>query len=64
MNSCSNKHLWYTASHIWRHDLQTDSTGSTTFRTGRCLGDSRSRCERVDNSTSSWVELCRYKRGL
>ena len=28
------------------------------------VGDSCSRCERVDNSTSSWVELCRYKRAL
>jgi len=28
------------------------------------LGDSCSRCERVDNSTSSWVELCRYKHPL
>jgi len=31
----------------------------TTFRTDRC--NSCSRCKRVDNSTSSWVELCRYK---
>ena len=28
------------------------------------IGDSCSRCERVDNSTSSWVELCRYKHPL
>jgi len=45
--------------HIWRHDLQTESTGS---RRSELIGDSCSRCERVDNSTSSWVELCRYKR--
>ena len=44
--------------HIWRHDLQTVNW-VTTF-----IGDSCSRCERVDNSTSSWVELCRYKRAL
>jgi len=43
---------------LWRHDLQTESTGSLRS----LIGDSRSRCERVDNSTSSWVELCRYKR--
>jgi len=35
---------------LWRHDLQTESTGSL-------IGDSCSRCEPVDNSTSSWVEL-------
>ena len=40
--------------HIWRHDLQTESTGS---RRSELIGDSCSRCERVDNSTSSWVEL-------
>ena len=28
------------------------------------IGDSCSRGERVDNSTSSWVELCRYKHPL
>ena len=37
---------------IWRHDLQTESTGS---RRSELIGDSCSRCERVDNSTSSWV---------
>ena len=47
--------------HIWRHDLQTESTGS---RRSEMIGDSCSRCERVDNSTSSWVDLCRYKRPL
>ena len=41
---------------IWRHDLQTESTGSLRS----LIGDTYSRCERVDNSTSSWVELCRY----
>jgi len=40
--------------HIWRHDLQTESTGS---RRSELISDSCSRCERVDNSTSSWVEL-------
>ena len=55
---------------LWRHDLQTESTGSLRS----LIGDSCSRCERVDNSTSSWVELssvefswvelCRYKRAL
>ena len=45
--------------HIWRHGLQTESTGSLR---SELIGDSCSRCERVDNSTSSWVELCRYKR--
>jgi len=48
--------------HIWRHDLQSESTGP---RRSELIGDSCSRCERVDNSsysTSSWVELCRYKR--
>ena len=38
---------------LWRHDLQTESTGSLRS----WIGDSCSRCERVDNSTSSWVEL-------
>ena len=38
---------------LWRHDLQTESTGSLRS----LIGDSCSRCERVDNSTSSWVEL-------
>ena len=47
--------------HIWRHDLQSESTGS---RRSERIGDSCSRYERVDNSTSSWVELCRYKRPL
>jgi len=62
--------------HIWRHDLQIKSTGP---RRSKLIGDSCSRCERVDNSTSSWVELrrrsvysdadatqlnCRYKRPL
>ena len=42
---------------LWRHDLQIESTGSLRS----LIGDSCSRCERVDNSTSSWVELCRYK---
>ena len=42
---------------LWHHDLQTESTGSPRS----LIGDSCSRCERVDNSTSSWVELCRYK---
>ena len=42
---------------VWRHDLQTESTGSLRS----LIGDSCSRCERVDNSTSSWVELCRYR---
>jgi len=68
---------------LWRHDLQTESTGSLRS----LIGDSCSRCERVDNSTlcwvelscigvaidtsptqlnstSSWVELCRYKRAF
>ena len=46
---------------LWRHDLQTESSGS--LRSLIC--DSCSRCERVDYSTSSWVcELCRYKRAL
>jgi len=40
--------------HIWCHDLQTESTGS---QRSELIGDSCSRCERVDNSTSSWVEL-------
>ena len=39
----------------------TESTGS---RRSELSGDSCSRCERVDNSTSSWVELCRYKRAF
>ena len=43
---------------LWRHDVQTESTWSLRS----LIGDSCSRCERVDNSTSSWVELCRYKR--
>ena len=34
---------------LWRHDLQTESTGSLRS----LIGDSCSRCERVDNSTSS-----------
>ena len=38
---------------LWRHYLQTESTGSLRS----LIGDSWSRCERVDNSTSSWVEL-------
>ena len=38
---------------LWRHDLQTESTES--LRSLIC--DSCLRCERVDNSTSSWVEL-------
>ena len=38
---------------LWRHDLQTESTGSLRS----LIGDSCLRCERVDNSTSSWVEL-------
>ena len=39
--------------HIWRHDLQTESTGS---RRSELIGDSCSRCERdVNNSTSSWI---------
>jgi len=45
---------------LWRHDLQTESTGSLRS----LIGDSCSRRERVDNSTSSWVELCRYKRAF
>jgi len=45
---------------LWRHNLQTESTGSLRS----LIGDSCSRCERVDNSTSSWVELCRYKHLL
>jgi len=45
---------------LWRHDLQTESTGSLRS----LIGDSCSRCERVDNSTSSWVKLCRYKHPL
>ena len=44
---------------LWRHDLQTESTGSL-----RSIVDSCSRCERVDNSKSSWVELYRYKRAF
>ena len=40
---------------LWRHDLQTESTGSLRS----LIGDSCSRRERVDNSTSSWVELRR-----
>ena len=47
--------------HIWRHDLQSESTGSWR---SELIGDSCSRCERVDNSALSWVELCRYKRAL
>ena len=47
---------------LWRHDLQTEST---TGSLRSLIGDhSYSRCERVDNSTSSWVELCRYKRAF
>ena len=42
--------------HIWRHDLQTESTGS---RRSELIGDSCLRCERVDNS--SWVELRRRR---
>jgi len=38
---------------LWRHDLQTESTGSLRS----LIGDGCSRCERVDNSTSSSVEL-------
>jgi len=38
---------------LWRHDLQTESLRSL-------IGDS-SRCERVDNSTSIWVELRRRR---
>jgi len=38
---------------LWRHNLQTESTGSLRS----LIGDSCSRWERVDNSTSSWVEL-------
>jgi len=49
----SSKHV------IWPHDLQTESTRS---RRSELIGNNCSRCERVDNSTSSWVELCRYKR--
>jgi len=30
-------------------------------RRSELIGDCCSRCERVDNSTPSWVELCRYK---
>jgi len=45
---------------LWHHDLQTESTGSLRS----LIGDSCSRCERVDNSTSSRVELCRYKHPL
>ena len=45
--------------HIWRQDLQTESIGS---RRSELIGDSCSRCERVDNSTSSWVELLRRRR--
>ena len=45
---------------LWRHDLQTESTGSLRS----LIGDSCSRCERVGNSTSSWVELCRYKQAF
>ena len=45
---------------LWRHDLQTESTGSLRS----LIRDSCSRYERVDNSTSSWVELCRYKHPL
>ena len=37
---------------LWRHD-------HSLLRS--LIGDSCLRCERVDNSTSSWVELCRYK---
>ena len=40
---------------IRRQDLQTESTGSLRS----LIGDSCSRCERVDNSTSSWIELRR-----
>ena len=45
---------------LWLHDLQIESTGSLRS----LIGDSCSRCERVDNSTSSWVELCRCKHPL
>jgi len=45
---------------LWRHDLQTESTRSLRS----LIGDSCSRCERVDNSTSSWVELYRYKHSF
>ena len=38
---------------LWRHDLQTESTWSLRS----LIGDSCWRCERVDNSTSSGVEL-------
>ena len=42
--------------HIWRHDLQTESTGS---RRSELIGDT------VNVSTTrSRVELCRYKRVL
>jgi len=41
---------------LWRHDLQTESTGSLRS----LISDSCSCCERVDNSTSSWVELRRW----
>ena len=44
--------------HIWRHDLQTEATKS---RRWELIGDSCSCCERVDNSTSSWVELRRRR---
>jgi len=67
----STEHNWpswtaYTAKQscfcLWRNDLQTESTGSLRS----LIGDSCSRCERVDNSTSSSssVELCRYKRAF
>jgi len=41
----------------------------TGSRRSELIGDSCSRCERVDNSTSNWVELgwvelCLYKRAL
>ena len=36
----------------------------TTFRTDRWQLFTLWSCERVDNSTSSWVKLCRYKRAF
>jgi len=46
--------------HIWRHDLQTKSTGS---RRSELIGDSNVHAVNV-STTRRRVELCRYKRAL
>jgi len=43
--------------HTWRHDPRTTSTGLRR-------SEPPTRRRRIDNWQLSWVELCRYKRGL